>query len=89
MAHVYAEDLMSYPDYSEWKRMEGDQGRSTSRDVMSRDEINERAKYERISCRAWTDLLLQLLKVPDKITERISTHKITKQTYLSEMHSIM
>ena len=61
MAHISAEDLMSYADYSEWKRMKQNQEESCDHDVKSRDA--NRVKYERISCRAWTDLLLQLLKV--------------------------
>ncbi len=65
-----AEDLMSYADYREWRRMQQNEDgscdhdvKSRDHDVKSRDENNNRLKYERISCRAWTDLLLQLLKV--------------------------
>ena len=61
LAHVLPEDLMSYSDYCDWKKMERE--RSCDRDVKSRDRNSERVRYERISCRAWTDLLLQLLKV--------------------------
>lgn len=63
LAHVCAEDLMSYADYAEWTRMEKDQDGSCDRDIKSCNKGSDRVTYERISCRAWTDLLLQLLKV--------------------------
>jgi hypothetical protein len=62
---------MSYADYSEWKKMELDQEGSCDHDVKSRDENNDRVKYERISCRAWTDLLLQLLKVIPPVINKV------------------
>ena len=54
---------MSYADYAEWTRMERDQGGSCDYNIKSCDKSSDRVTYERISCRAWTDLLLQLLKV--------------------------
>lgn len=63
LAHIKPEDLMSLNDYLQWKKMEKRDVRGPGHCSSLQDENEERNKYERISCMAWTDLLLQLLKV--------------------------
>ena len=62
LAHVNPEDLLSFTDYIEWKMIknsEMEEANGGKKLVVNEDHQH----YEKISCIAWTDLLLQLLKV--------------------------
>ncbi|NWW49068.1 CFA47 protein, partial [Pedionomus torquatus] len=88
LPHVMPEFLLEYDDYLKWIQDESGQTDVKNLDTLSNNHlfILEDSMFERMSKRAWTDVLLQIYKV--FVLPRVSSCNSTEQFSLESMQKM-